>query len=109
MCWPRSARSVAYARNLTDNVEWSPEDGTRTEHDFLCRTVEAAVKAGATTINIPDTVGYLVGSEYAELITMLLERVPGLDECVISTHCHNDLGVAVANSLSGCRGRRPAN
>lgn len=93
--------SVSYARNLTDNVEWSPEDGTRTEHDFLCRTVEAAVKTGATTINIPDTVGYLVGTEYAELITMLLERVPGLDECIISTHCHNDLGVAVANSLSG--------
>ena len=93
--------SVAYARNLTDNIEWSPEDGTRTEPDFLCRTVEAAVKAGARTINIPDTVGYLVAEEYAELITMLLERVPSLDECVISTHCHNDLGLAVANSLSG--------
>ncbi len=93
--------SVSYARNLTDDVEWSPEDGTRTEPDFLCRTVEAAVKAGAKTINIPDTVGYLVANEYAELIKMLLERVPGLDDCVISTHCHNDLGVAVANSLGG--------
>ena len=93
--------SVRYARTLTDDVEWSPEDGTRTEHDFLCRTVEAAVKAGATTINIPDTVGYMVADEYRELITMLLERVPGLDQCIISTHCHNDLGVAVANSLSG--------
>ena len=94
-------QSVSYARNLTDDVEWSPEDGTRTEPDFLCRTVEAAVKAGATTINIPDTVGYLVASEYADLITMLLERVPGLDKCILSTHCHNDLGLAVANSLGG--------
>ena len=93
--------SVSYARNLTDNVEWSPEDGTRTEPDFLCRTVEAAVKAGARTINIPDTVGYLVADEYANLINMLLTRVPGLDECIVSAHCHNDLGVAVANSLDG--------
>ena len=93
--------SVSYARNLTDDVEWSPEDGTRTEPDFLCRAVETAVKAGATTINIPDTVGYLVADEYARLITLLLERVPGLDDCVISTHCHDDLGLAVANSLGG--------
>ncbi|MGX1199190.1 2-isopropylmalate synthase [Parvibaculum sp. MBR-TMA-1.3b-4.2] len=93
--------SVTHARNLVDNVEWSPEDATRTDHDFLCRCVEAAIKAGATTINIPDTVGYSVPAEYGALIAMLRERVPNIDQAVISTHCHNDLGLAVANSLSG--------
>ena len=93
--------SVSLARQFTDDVEWSPEDGTRTEPDFLCRAVETAVKAGATTINIPDTVGYMVADEYAALIELLLNRVPGLDTCTISTHCHNDLGLAVANSLGG--------
>ena len=92
--------SVSYARNYTDNVEWSPEDGTRTDHDFLCRCVEAAIKAGATTINIPDTVGYTVPEEFHALIRMLRERVPNIDKAVISVHCHNDLGLAVANSLS---------
>lgn len=95
--------SVTRARQYTDNVEWSAEDATRTEHDFLCRCVEAAIKAGATTINIPDTVGYTVPEEYFELIKMLRERVPGADEIVLSTHCHNDLGLAVANSLAGVR------
>ncbi|MEE8334091.1 MAG: 2-isopropylmalate synthase, partial [Alphaproteobacteria bacterium] len=93
--------SVSLARQFTDNVEWSPEDGSRTEHDFLCRTVEAAIKAGATTINIPDTVGYAVPEEFGRLITMLIERVPNSDKAVFSTHCHNDLGLAVANSLAG--------
>jgi 2-isopropylmalate synthase len=93
--------SVTHARRFTDDVEWSAEDATRTEHEFLCRCVEAALKAGATTINIPDTVGYTIPNEYAALITMLLERVPGLDRAIISTHCHNDLGLAVANSLAG--------
>ncbi len=93
--------SVSYARNFTDDVEWSPEDGSRTEHDFLCRTVEAAISAGATTINIPDTVGYAVPEEYGSLIAMLLERVPNADKAIFSTHCHNDLGLAVANSLAG--------
>ncbi|WP_167092662.1 2-isopropylmalate synthase [Parvibaculum indicum] len=93
--------SVTHARNLVDNVEWSPEDATRTDHDFLCRCVEAAIKAGATTINIPDTVGYSVPAEYGALIAMLRERVPNIDGAVISTHCHNDLGLAVANSLAG--------
>jgi 2-isopropylmalate synthase len=96
--------SVTRARNHTDDVEWSPEDGTRTEHDFLCRTVEAAIKAGATTINIPDTVGYTVPEEYVALMTMLMERVPNADKAVFSTHCHNDLGLAVANSLAGLHG-----
>jgi len=93
--------SVSYARQFTDNVEWSPEDGSRTEHDFLCRTVEAAIKAGALTINIPDTVGYAVPEEFGSLIGMLKNRVPNIDKAIISTHCHNDLGLAVANSLAG--------
>ncbi len=97
------SESVTRARQYTDNVEWSAEDATRTEHDFLCRCVEAAIKAGATTINIPDTVGYTIPEEYFELIKMLRERVPGADEIILSTHCHNDLGLAVANSLAGVR------
>jgi 2-isopropylmalate synthase len=96
--------SVTRARNHTDDVEWSPEDGTRTEHDFLCRCVEAAIRAGATTINIPDTVGYTVPEEFAALIRMLRERVPNADQAVFSAHCHNDLGLAVANSLAGLEG-----
>ena len=94
------ARSVERARRYTDDVQWSPEDGTRTEHDFLCRAVETAIGAGATTINIPDTVGYTAPEESAGLIRMLRERVPDIDRVVISTHCHNDLGMAVANSLA---------
>ena len=94
------AASVGHARNLTDDVQWSPEDGTRTEPDFLCRAVETAIKAGATTINIPDTVGYTAPNESARIITMLKERVPGIEDVVISTHCHNDLGMAVANALA---------
>jgi 2-isopropylmalate synthase len=92
---------VTRARSHTDDVEWSAEDGTRTERDFLCRCVEAAIKAGATTINIPDTVGYTVPDEYIALMKMLRERVPNADKAVFSTHCHNDLGMAVANSLAG--------
>ncbi len=92
--------SVSHARNLCDDVEWSPEDGSRTEHDFLCRCVESAIKAGARTINIPDTVGYAVPDEFAALIAMLRARVPNIDKAVLSVHCHNDLGLAVANSLA---------
>ncbi len=95
--------SVTRARQYTDDVEWSAEDATRTEHDFLCRCVEAAIKAGATTINIPDTVGYTVPEEYHALFAMLRERVPGADGVIFSTHCHDDLGMAVANSLAGVR------
>ncbi len=95
--------SVTHARNLCDNVEWSPEDGSRTEHDFLCRCVESAIKAGATTINIPDTVGYAVPDEFAALIAMLFNRVPNIDKAVVSVHCHNDLGLAVANSLAAVK------
>ncbi|TNC97195.1 MAG: 2-isopropylmalate synthase [Stygiobacter sp.] len=92
--------SVAFARSLVEDVEWSAEDGSRTEHDFLCRCVEAAIDAGARTINIPDTVGYAVPEEYAALIKMLVNRVPNIDKAILSVHCHNDLGLAVANSLA---------
>jgi 2-isopropylmalate synthase len=92
--------TVTHARNLCDNVQWSPMDATRTEHDYLCRVVEIAIKAGATTINIPDTVGYTAPSESADLIAMLLERVPGADTITFATHCHNDLGMATANALA---------
>ncbi|MFP4314114.1 MAG: 2-isopropylmalate synthase, partial [Alphaproteobacteria bacterium] len=93
--------SVSYSREFTDDVEWSAEDGSRTEHDFLCRCVETAIKAGATTINIPDTVGYAVPEEYGALFEMLMNRVPNIDQAILSVHCHNDLGLAVANSLAG--------
>ncbi len=96
----RIKRSVKRARNLCEDVQWSPEDGTRSERDFLCRAVETAIRAGAGTINIPDTVGYTVPGESAEVIRMLRERVPDIDHVVISTHCHNDLGLAVANALA---------
>jgi len=92
--------TVTLARNLCDNVQWSPMDATRTESDYLCRVVEIAIKAGATTINIPDTVGYTAPVESGDIIRMLLERVPGADEIVFATHCHNDLGMATANSLA---------
>jgi 2-isopropylmalate synthase len=95
---------VTRARNHVEDVEWSAEDGTRSEHDFLCRCVEAAIKAGATTINIPDTVGYTTPTEYAALIRMVRERVPDSDKAVFSVHCHDDLGMAVANSLAGVEG-----
>lgn len=96
--------SVSRARNHVEDVEWSCEDGTRTEHDFLCRCVEAAIKAGATTINIPDTVGYTAPDEYGALFKMVRERVPNSDKAVFSVHCHDDLGMAVANSLAGISG-----
>ena len=97
------AASVAQARKWVDDVEWSAEDATRTEIDVLRRCCEVAIKQGATTINIPDTVGYSVPEEYYGLIKMLRETVPGGDKVVWSTHCHNDLGMAVANSLAGVR------
>ena len=95
--------SVSRARGLVEDVEWSPEDATRTEHDFLCRCVEAAIAAGASTINIPDTVGYSEPEEFYRLIAMLRQRVPNSDKAIFSVHCHNDLGLAVANSLAGVR------
>jgi 2-isopropylmalate synthase len=102
--YDRVVSSVTRARNHTDDVEWSAMDATRTEHDFLCRVVEAAIRSGATTINVPDTVGYATPEEFRDLIRMLIERVPKADTVVFSTHCHDDLGLAVANSLSGVAG-----
>jgi 2-isopropylmalate synthase len=96
----RVTESVSLARKFTDNVEWSAEDGSRTDPEFLCRCVEAAIKAGAGTINIPDTVGYAIPSEYAALIRHVIETVPNSDKAIFSVHCHNDLGLAVANSLA---------
>ena len=94
---------VTRARNHVEDVEWSAEDGTRTEFEFLCRCVEAAIKAGATTINIPDTVGYTTPEEYFDMFVKVREAVPNSDKAVFSVHCHNDLGMAVANSLAGVK------
>ncbi len=96
--------TVTHARNLTDNVQWSPMDATRTEWDYLCRVIEIAIKAGATTINIPDTVGYTAPMESADLIKRLIATVPGADDVIFATHCHNDLGMATANSLAAVAG-----
>lgn len=93
--------TVCYARNFCDDVEWSAMDATRSDIDYLARAVEIAIKAGARTINIPDTVGYSLPHEFGNLIRTLREKVPNIDQAIISTHCHNDLGMAVANSIAG--------
>ena len=92
--------SVAYAKSLCDDVEFSPEDATRSDVDFLCQVLDAAVEAGATVLNIPDTVGYAVPDEFASLIRTIRQRVKGIEKVTLSVHCHNDLGLAVANSLA---------
>ncbi|MBC7945898.1 MAG: 2-isopropylmalate synthase, partial [Burkholderiales bacterium] len=97
----QAVKAVKWARHYTDNVEFSPEDAGRSEIDFLCRVLEAAIAAGATTLNIPDTVGYNVPEQFGNLIRTLRERIPTSDKAIFSTHCHNDLGLAVANSLAG--------
>ena len=94
-------RAVRRAKALHVDVEFSCEDATRTDPDFMAQVVRAAIAAGATTINIPDTVGYTVPEEYAEILHGLYERVPELDDVILSVHCHDDLGLAVANSLAG--------
>ncbi len=96
----QAVRAVKRARQHTDNVEFSPEDAGRSELDFLCRVIEAVIDAGARTINIPDTVGYNVPDQFGNLIKNLIERIPNADKAIFSVHCHNDLGLAVANSLS---------
>jgi 2-isopropylmalate synthase len=101
--YQRVIDSVSFARSLTDDVEWSCEDGSRSERDFLYRCIEAAIDAGARTINVPDTVGYTVPDEFFELISAIRNNVPNIDKAVISVHCHNDLGLAVANSLAAIR------
>ncbi len=95
--------AVRFARNLTDDVEFSPEDGYRSDVDFLCQVLETVIAEGATTINIPDTVGYAVPELYGNFLRQLRERVPNADKAVWSVHCHNDLGMAVANSLAGVK------
>jgi 2-isopropylmalate synthase len=96
----QAVHAVKRARNLTDNVEFSPEDAGRSELDFLCRVLEAVIDAGAATVNIPDTVGYNIPSQFGKLIRQLIEKVPNADKAVFSVHCHNDLGLATANSLA---------
>lgn len=96
----QAVQAVTLARRYTDNVEFSPEDAGRSEFDFLCRIIEAVIKAGATTVNIPDTVGYNLPHQFGHLIGQLLERIPNADQAIFSVHCHNDLGLAVSNSLA---------
>jgi len=98
-----AVESVCYARNLTPKVEFSPEDASRTDIDYLCRVVEAVIDAGATSVNIPDTVGYATPNEMYDRIQALIHRVPNIDKTVLSVHCHNDLGMATANSLAAVR------
>lgn len=100
----QAAESVRLALTFTDDVEFSTEDGTRTDHEFLLKMITVAVQAGATTINIPDTVGYTTPEEYANIFRMVKDRVPGIENVVLSTHCHDDLGMAVANTLAGVEG-----
>lgn len=97
-------QSVSHARGFTDDVEWSAEDATRTDMDFLYRAVDTAIRAGATTVNLPDTVGYATPDEYGQMYRDVISNVANADKAIFSTHCHNDLGLAVANSLAGVIG-----
>ncbi|HEX3821624.1 MAG TPA: 2-isopropylmalate synthase, partial [Candidatus Sulfotelmatobacter sp.] len=99
-CIKQAREAIQLAKSFCDDVEFSPEDATRTDPEFLCRVLNAVVEAGATTLNIPDTVGYTVPSEFANLITMVRQNVNGVENVTISAHCHNDLGMAVANALA---------
>jgi len=99
-CLVQAREAVRYAKSLCADVEFSPEDATRTDPDFLCSVLDAVVEAGATTLNIPDTVGYTIPSEFGDLIATIRQRVKGIENVVISAHCHNDLGMAVANALA---------
>jgi 2-isopropylmalate synthase len=99
-CLQQARESIRLAKSFCPDVEFSPEDATRTDRDFLCQVVQAVIDAGATTVNIPDTVGYTMPVEFAEIIQMLRERVRGIENVTISVHCHDDLGLAVANTLA---------
>ena len=99
-CVEQARESIRFAKSLCDDVEFSSEDATRTDPDFLCRVLDAVVEVGATTLNIADTVGYTVPTEFGDLITTIRRRVKGIENVIISAHCHNDLGMAVANALS---------
>src|SRR5687767_8495315 len=103
-CLDAAVESVRYARQQTDDVQFSAEDATRSDFDFLCRVVEQVIAAGATTINLPDTVGFSTPDELSDFFTRILERVPNADKVVFSTHCHDDLGLGVANSIAAVRG-----
>ena len=101
----KAVEGVRRAASYCDDVEFSPEDAARTEVDFLCEVVERAIEAGATTVNIPDTVGYATPAHMGHVIQTLMDRVPNIGKAVISVHCHNDLGLAVANSLAAIEAR----
>src|ERR1700687_5103067 len=103
-CVEQAREAIRFAKSLCDDVEFSPEDATRTDPEFLCRVLDAVVEAGATTLNIPDTVGYTVPAEFGELITTIRQRVKGIEKVILSAHCHNDLGMAVANALAAVSG-----
>ncbi|MBF0227784.1 MAG: 2-isopropylmalate synthase [Desulfobacterales bacterium] len=96
----KAVEAVKYAKSLTDNVEFSAEDGSRSDRDFLCKVFEAAIEAGATTVNLPDTVGYAIPQEFQELVKYVKANTPNIDKAVLSIHCHNDLGLATANTLA---------
>ena len=98
-----AVESVRYAKAFTDNVEFSAEDGSRSDRDFLCKVFEAAIEAGATTVNLPDTVGYALPHEFAELVTYIRQHTPSIHKAILSVHCHNDLGLATANTLAGLK------
>jgi 2-isopropylmalate synthase len=95
-----ATEAVRYAKSFTDNVEFSAEDGSRSDPDYLCKVFEAAIAAGATTVNLPDTVGYAIPSEFAEMVTYVMTHTPNIHQAVLSVHCHNDLGLATANTLA---------
>ena len=96
----KAVEAVTYAKQFTDNIEFSAEDGSRTDRDFVCRIFEAAISAGATTVNLPDTVGYAIPSEFVELIAYIKSNTPNIGKAILSVHCHNDLGLATANTLA---------
>ena len=98
-----AVEAVKYAKTLTDNIEFSSEDGSRSDRDFLCRVFEAAIEAGATTVNLPDTVGYAVPEEFADLVSYVISHTPNIHKAVFSVHCHNDLGLATANTIAAIR------
>jgi 2-isopropylmalate synthase len=99
----RSAAMVRFARNLTDNVEFSLEDATRTDLDYMCKVVEEVIKAGASVVNLPDTVGYATPDDMTRMVSTVMNKVPNVDKAILAVHCHNDLGLAVANSLAGLK------
>ena len=95
--------AVKYAKTLCPEVEYSTEDASRSDREYLCRVIQAVIEAGATVVNVPDTVGYAVPAQWGELISYIMENVPNIDKAVLSVHCHNDLGQAVSNSLAAVK------